>query len=50
MCIALLGAGLALINFGIDEVANPRLRVETRLIKRVSRFSVFRRRETQVAS
>jgi peptide/nickel transport system permease protein len=50
MCIALLGAGLALINFGIDEVANPRLRAETRLVKRISRFSVFRRRETQVAS
>jgi peptide/nickel transport system permease protein len=50
LCIALLGAGLALINFGIDEVANPRLRAETRLIKRISRFSVFRRRETQVAS
>src|SRR2546421_6581687 len=50
MCIALLGAGLALINFGIDEGANPRLRVETGLIKRTSRFSVFRRRETQVAS
>jgi peptide/nickel transport system permease protein len=50
MCIALLGAGLALINFGIDEVANPRLRAETRLIKRISRFSVFRRRETRVAS
>jgi peptide/nickel transport system permease protein len=47
ICIALLGAGLALINFGIDEVANPRLRVETRLIKRIS---VFRRRETQAAS
>src|SRR5215467_299079 len=27
-CIALLGAGLALINFGIDEVADPRLRPE----------------------
>lgn len=25
-CIALLGAGLALLNFGIDEVADPRLR------------------------
>ena len=25
-CIATLGAGLALINFGIDEVADPRLR------------------------
>jgi peptide/nickel transport system permease protein len=27
-CIATLGAGLALINFGIDEVADPRLRPE----------------------
>jgi peptide/nickel transport system permease protein len=26
LCIATLGAGLALINFGIDEVADPRLR------------------------
>jgi peptide/nickel transport system permease protein len=43
MAIALLGAGLALINFGIDEVANPRLRAETRPIKRIARFSVFRR-------
>ncbi len=50
MCIALLGAGLALINFGIDEIANPRLRTESRLIKHISRFSVFRRRETRVAS
>ncbi len=49
MSIALLGAGLALINFGIDEVANPRLRTETRLIKRISRFPVFRRRETQAS-
>jgi peptide/nickel transport system permease protein len=27
LCIALLGAGLAMINFGLDEVLNPRLRV-----------------------
>ncbi|GCE21640.1 ABC transporter permease [Dictyobacter kobayashii] len=27
-CIALLGAGLAMINFGIDEFANPKLRRE----------------------
>lgn len=27
VCIALLGAGLALINFGLDELLNPRLRV-----------------------
>jgi peptide/nickel transport system permease protein len=33
-CVALLGAGLALINFGIDEVANPRLRSERKLVKR----------------
>lgn len=26
LCIALLGAGLALINFGLDEILNPRLR------------------------
>jgi peptide/nickel transport system permease protein len=28
LCIATLGAGLALINFGIDEVADLRLRPE----------------------
>jgi peptide/nickel transport system permease protein len=28
LCIALLGAGLSLINFGIDEIADPRLRSE----------------------
>ncbi len=28
LCIALLGAGLALINNGIDEIADPRLRSE----------------------
>ena len=27
-CIAVLGAGLSLINFGIDEIADPRLRIE----------------------
>jgi peptide/nickel transport system permease protein len=26
LCIALLGAGLAMMNFGLDEVFNPRLR------------------------
>ncbi|HET8842243.1 MAG TPA: ABC transporter permease [Ktedonobacteraceae bacterium] len=31
LCIALLGAGLAFINFGIDEIANPRLRAEPKL-------------------
>jgi peptide/nickel transport system permease protein len=27
LCVALLGTGLALLNFGIDEYVNPRLRV-----------------------
>ena len=39
LCIALLGAGLAFINFGIDEIANPRLRKESnpKQLKKVSR-------------
>lgn len=31
LCIALLGAGLAFINYGIDEIADPRLRSEPKL-------------------
>jgi peptide/nickel transport system permease protein len=27
LCVALLGTGLALLNFGVDEYVNPRLRV-----------------------
>ncbi|MFF0267078.1 dipeptide/oligopeptide/nickel ABC transporter permease/ATP-binding protein [Kribbella sp. NPDC004536] len=34
LCIALIGMALALINFGIDEFVNPRLRVQKR--KRVA--------------
>ena len=30
LCIALLGMGLALLNFSIDEIVNPRLRTERR--------------------
>ena len=30
LCIAALGAGLTFINFGIDEIANPRLRREAK--------------------
>lgn len=36
ICIALLGAGLAFLNFGVDELANPRLRKES-VPKRVLR-------------
>ena len=32
-CIAILGAGLSLINFGIDEIADPRLRQDVRVKK-----------------
>jgi peptide/nickel transport system permease protein len=34
ICIALLGAGLLLLNFGIDEVADPRLRQQRRRLFR----------------
>lgn len=36
-CIATLGAGLSLINFGIDEIADPRLRLDTRQAERKRR-------------
>ena len=38
VCIALVGAGLALINFGIDEFINPRLR-EAGLTSKMKRRS-----------
>jgi peptide/nickel transport system permease protein len=31
LCVAFLGMGLSLVNFGIDEVANPKLRKEPRV-------------------
>lgn len=34
LCIAVLGSGLALLNFGIDEVADPRLRIRRRRLLR----------------
>jgi peptide/nickel transport system permease protein len=34
ICIALLGSGLALLNFGIDEFADPRLRLKRRRASR----------------
>jgi peptide/nickel transport system permease protein len=30
LCLALVGMGLSLINFGVDEIANPRLRSEAK--------------------
>jgi peptide/nickel transport system permease protein len=40
LCIALLGTGLALVNFGIDEFINPRLRaggLSRRSVRRASK-------------
>ena len=33
LCIALLGTALSLVNFGIDEIVNPRLRTGGRTIR-----------------
>src|SRR5216683_5417277 len=33
LCIAILGAALTFVNFGIDEIANPRLRRESKTSK-----------------
>ncbi|GHO90565.1 peptide ABC transporter permease [Reticulibacter mediterranei] len=35
LCIAILGAALTFINFGIDEIANPRLRNESGGVRRL---------------
>jgi peptide/nickel transport system permease protein len=37
LCIALLGASVTLVNFGIDEVSNPRLRNASRKLVRRAR-------------
>ena len=37
LCIALLGSGLALMNFGIDEIADPRLRQRRRRASLIAR-------------
>jgi len=34
LCIAVLGAALTFVNFGIDEISNPRLRRETKTSRR----------------
>jgi len=39
LCVALLCAGLTFINFGIDELANPRLRNESGNKKRAGRIT-----------
>lgn len=34
LCLALLGTGLSLMNFGVDEIANPRLSAAVKLKRR----------------
>jgi peptide/nickel transport system permease protein len=43
LCIALLGTGLALLNFGIDEFINPRLRVAGLSRKAARKLGISRR-------
>jgi len=50
LCIAVLGAGLALLNFGIDEIANPRLKNETVIKRLASRWSFLNPRKLLRAS
>jgi peptide/nickel transport system permease protein len=40
LCIALVGGGLTLINYGIDEWANPRLRSRRAWLKALKRAGV----------
>ena len=35
VCIALVGFGLVLVNFGVDEIANPRLATEARWVRKL---------------
>jgi peptide/nickel transport system permease protein len=42
LCIALLGASVTLVNFGIDEVSNPRLRNARRALVRRARLAAMK--------
>jgi peptide/nickel transport system permease protein len=37
VCIALVGFGLVLVNFGVDEIANPRLATEASWIRKLGK-------------
>ncbi len=47
LCIAILGAALTFVNFGIDEIANPRLRKEPKSSK-VRRLKAAKQKEAAV--
>ncbi len=48
VCVALAALGLAWINFGMDEISNPRLRAERELRKALGRKAIRRVRATPV--
>ncbi len=48
-CIAVLGAGLSLINFGIDEIADPRLRNEPGMKKAMNMKNLIAKTKEAVA-
>jgi peptide/nickel transport system permease protein len=48
VCVALAALALAWINFGMDEISNPRLRAERELRKALGRKAVRRVRATPV--
>jgi len=50
LCIALVGTGLALVNFGIDEFINPRLRVAGIGTKKARKAEAARRRRSMPRS
>ena len=39
LCIALIGTAAALVNFGVDELANPKLRAATRSVTKRARVA-----------
>ncbi|WBB57661.1 ABC transporter permease [Streptomyces sp. WMMC500] len=49
LCIALLGASVTLVNFGIDEVSNPRLRNAQRALVKAARNTGAATHEKDVA-
>lgn len=49
LCIAILGAGLAFVNFGIDEIANPRLRRGPgAMLKKLKEIKQLKEQEKQI--
>jgi peptide/nickel transport system permease protein len=50
LCIALVGTGLALVNFGIDEYVNPRLRTAGQRARALRKNAVAPEMQAQAAA